>query len=437
MSQPFTSIFDEYRQGERDFRKLAMPNANLRDAILPGINLEEAELKEANLQDADLSNAILRKADLTRANLRGANLHGTDLTGATLMGANLSGADLGEAKLDHAFLRLADFSEANLTSASLAGVDGRGWVTSSREKGVKAHRTSFQGAVLRKADLTDAYLRLCDFRGADLSEATLVTTDLSSVDGRPLTNEDQKTRPTLLFGANLRQASLRKAQFSYADFRKANLEGADLRETILGGSFKEADLSHALLFDTRMERCDLTGAKLTGANLEGCKFDSVRMPDGEPPGKDLEQFIGPPPNPAGAGMILKPPDYIEFWFETYEEIKVLSWPSFCVCCMQPFDRQERFTHDSLDEGLLKVYEVRVPYCTACLQHSVRSRNPRLWMKNTCAAPGGNAPAIKFEVKSRGMLSGKIYFVLTFANPEYVLGFASGNSLPTRGFKGNW
>jgi hypothetical protein len=116
---------------------------------------------------------------------------------------------------------------------------------------------------------------------------------------------------------------------------------------------------------------------------------------------------------------------------------VLSWPSFCACCTQPFDRYERFTQDSIVEGALKVYEVRVPFCTACLQHSVRSRNPRAWMKSTCAAHGGNAPSVKFEVKSRGLLSGKEYFVLTFANPEYILGFASGNALPARGFKGNW
>lgn len=436
MVQPFLSIFDAYRQGERDFSRIVLTQVNLRDALLPEIILEEAELNEAILQEADLSSANLRKADLTRANLKGAILRQADLRGANLMGANLSGADLSGAKFDQAFLRLANFNGANLTGASLVGADGRGWVTSAQGKTIKAHRTSFQGAILRQADLSQAYLRLCDFRGADLTAARLVETDLSSVDGRSLEGESGKRKPTLLTEANLYHASLRKAQFPAADFRKANLNGADLRAAILGGDCRAADLTDALTDDTRFIRCDLTHARLNGVNLEGCTFEAVRMPDGKPPGKDLEKFSGAPPNPTGAGVSLKPPEYVEFWFETYQEIKVLSWPSFCACCMQPFDRYERYTHDSLDDSGLKVYEVRVPICTACLQHSVR-RNPRPWMKSTCAAPGGNAPAAKFEIKSGGFLSGKVYFVLSFANPEYVLGFASGNALPSRGFKGNW
>lgn len=436
MSQPFVPIWEEYRQGERDFRKFYLAEADLQAAMMPEINLEEADLKDANLSGADLSRGKLGKVDLTRANLKEARLEGTDLRGAILTGADLTGAILTGARLDKAYLRLANFSKADLTQATLVDVDGRGWLETDAEKNVRIHRTSFKEAVLRNADLSEAYLRLCDFRGADLTGARLISADLTSIDAAPIQMKDQKNLVAIFQSADLSMVCLVKAHLNYCDFRKANLYGADLRQAILGGSFKEADLSQAILLDTELTRCDLTGAKLVGANLEGCKFNQVRMPDGQPPGKNLDQFIGQAPNPGGQGVVIRNIAYTEFWFETYEEIKALSWPRFCVCCSREYDRFERISRESIEDGVLKVYEVRVPYCTACLQHSVRTRNVKAWLKPSCASQGSGFPAFKFEVKSK-LLSAKEFFVLSLANPEYIIGFASGNSLPMKGFKGNW
>ena len=437
MSLPFVPIWEEYRQGERDFHKFYLAGADLQAAVMPEIILEEADLREANLKGADLSGGNLRAADLSRVNLREARLLGTDLTGANLVGANLTGADLTGAILNKAHLRLSTFTRANLTNASLVDVDGRGWVESDEQKNTHIRRTSFQEAILRDADLTDAYLRLCIFRGADLTNAKLASADLTGADATPLTVEQQKPRYAIFQGADMRQVCLRNARLTYCDFRSANLRGADLRQAALGGSFKEADLSQALFFDTELEKCDFTGAILAGTNLDGCKFNHVRMPDGNPPGRSYDKFVGPPPNPTGSGVSLRPVVYTEFWFETYEEIKALSWPALCVCCTKEFDRYERFSREQIEAGILKVYEVRVPYCTVCLQHNVRTRNVKNWLKPSCAAQGESSPAVKFEVKSRGMLSAKEFYVLYFANPEYIIGFASGNGLPVKGFKGSW
>jgi len=437
MALPFVPITEEYNQGEREFQKFYLEKADLYKAVLSDSNLEEADLREADLREADLSRVKLARADLTRANLSGARLVGADLSQANLLEANLSEADLTGAILNKAFLRLANFSGANLMQASLVDADGRGWVERDESKGTVVRRTSFLQAILRDADLSEAYLRLCDFRAADLSGAKLVSTDLSSVEASPIPVPNAKPKVTLLFEADLKQASLRKAKFPYCDFRKADLRGADLRQAVLGGSFKDADLSQALMYETSFEKCDLTGANLTGTNLESCKFDNVHMSDGQPLGRRVDQFIGPPPNPSGRSVPAKFPDYTEFWFETYEELRALSWPGLCVCCGREFDRYERFSRESIEAGVLKVYEVRVPYCTECLQHGVRSHNAKEWMKPSCSAPGGHNPAVKFEIKTRGMLSSKEYFVLFFNNPEYIIGFASGNGLPSRGFKGTW
>jgi hypothetical protein len=59
------------------------------------------------------------------------------------------------------------------------------------------------------------------------------------------------------------------------------------------------------------------------------------------------------------------------------------------------------------------------------------------MKPSCSASGGHTPAMKFEKKTRGVLSSKEYFVLFFTNQEYIIGFSSGNGLPVKGFKGSW
>lgn len=437
MALPFVPITEEYNQGERDFQKFYLENADLHMAVLAGINLEEADLRGADLRQADLSQAKLARADIAKADLSGAKLVGADLSEANLLGANLTGADLSGAVLNKGFLRLANFSGANLSQASLVDVDGRGWIEREENKGTVVRRTSFQRAILREADLSEAYLRLCDFRAADLTRAKMISTDLSSVDAAPLPVPGDKPKVTLLLGADLKQASLRKARFSYCDFRKADLRGADLRQAILGGSFKEADLSQALMFETVFEKCDLTGSNLTGTNLDSCKLDNVRMPDGQSPGRRFEQFTGLPPNPSGRNVLSRIPEYTEFWFETYEELRALSWPGLCVCCGKEYDRHERFSRENIEDGILKVYEVRVPYCTECLQHGVRTHNAKEWMKPTCSAPGGHTPAVKFEVKTRGMLSSKEFFVLFFANPEYIIGFSSGNGLPMKGFKGSW
>ena len=437
MALPFVPLTEEYAQGERDFRKFYLEDADLHQAVLPEIILEEADLRCANLSQADLSRAKLCGADLTGANLSGAILVGADLSNANLANANLTGADLSGAVLDKAFLRQADFRNANLSSASLVEVDGRGWVRRVDGKGTIVQRTSFEGAVLRDADLTDAYLRLCDFRAADLTNAKLVSADLSSVDATPIPVPNEQPKVTILLGADLSRACLRKARFSFCDFREANLVGADLRQAVLGGSFKDADLTQVLFYDTVVDKCDLTGAVLTGTHLKSVKFGKVRMPDGNAFDPSYEKFIGPPPNPSGKTRLSKAVEYTEFWFETYEELHALSWPTLCVCCGEEFDRYERYSRESVEDGTLLVYEVRVPYCTACLQHSVRFNHPREWMKMSCTAMGGSSPAVKFEIRTRGILSSKEYFVISFTNPEYVIGFSSGNGLPAKGFKGTW
>lgn len=436
MALPFIPLSEEYNHGERNFQKFYLENADLHGLSLPGINLTEADLNGANLQGGNLSGAALVRAVLTSANLKGAMLHKTDFSAANLSGADLEGADLTEADLSRANLRQANFRGANLTRARLPQADASFAVQRSADKGTLIQRTSFVEAVFREANLSDADLRGCNLQAAVLTGAKLIRTNLSGAVAAPLKDSRGQSKVVQCTGADLTLASLRKAQVM-GDFRKANLAMVDFRDATLMGDFREADLSNALMLNTVLSGSDFTAAKLGGTFLEGCKLNKCLMPNGKAAGWDFEKFMGEPPNPSGRGVTRKQPSYIEYWFETYDEMRALSFPSMCVCCCRTFERYETITRELTISGVPGTFEMKLPYCNACLQHHIRSRSVEQWMKPTCAAQGGNSPAARFEVKSKGILGGNFYFVLSFASMEYVIGFAAGNQLPVKGSKSSF
>lgn len=135
--------------------------ANLSKAKLSGVSLEKINFTkvgffEANLEGANLSGANLEGADLSAANLEGANLEGANLSDAELKYVNLSSTNLNSANLSKSLFLNADFSSANLSGADLRDTELK-YVNFSR------------------ANLTDA-----NFSSADLSEAILLVTDLST-----------------------------------------------------------------------------------------------------------------------------------------------------------------------------------------------------------------------------------------------------------------
>ncbi len=93
-----TELQQRYKQGDRNFQRLVLTNANLAWFELPGVDLRDADLSlsnlsGANLREANLSGATnLSFADLSRADLSDVNLRGCNLQGANLAGALLDGA---------------------------------------------------------------------------------------------------------------------------------------------------------------------------------------------------------------------------------------------------------------------------------------------------------------------------------------------------------
>ena len=405
----------------------------MQELSLKDIDLSEADLTGANLQGADLSGSNLKGALLVGANLKHIKLNNADLSDADLTSAILEGADLTGSILSRAILRRANLNYADLTQARLVEVDGRGVLEGTPDNGAVVHRISFLGAVIRDANLSDANFQWGNFQGADLSGARLLRSDLSDIDATPNKMSSGETRILLLRGADLTLASLRKSKIT-GDFYTANLSQTDMREAAIVGNFEEADLTNALLWNTVLTGSNLTNSKLAGVHLKGSKLNKCLMPNGKPPSWNIEKFSGGPPTPTAKGVIRRPPRYTEFWFDSFEKVLDLNWPVMCVCCCRTFERYECITRPAANDGHVTNQEVKVPYCTACLQHNIRSRNVENWMKTMCTAQGGNTPAVKFEVKARGMLDKKHYFVLSFSSMEYTISFAARNQLPVHGMK---
>lgn len=113
------------------------------------------------------------------------------------------------------------------------------------------HR-SMRGFDLYNRDLYKLKLENADLRRANLSEAYMRSIDLSNAD---------------VSRANLSGATLRKAVLRNADLGNSNLSKANLRR---------ADLSHADLHKANLSEADLTMADLTGANLEGADLNAAK-----------------------------------------------------------------------------------------------------------------------------------------------------------------
>ena len=83
---------------------------------------------------------------------------------------------------------------------------------------------------------------------------------------------------SILVGANLSKADLRRTVFHDANLSEATLEGASLFRVDLSNS----DLSHADLSNARIADTDFSDADLTGVNLSGAVLNRVTgLPQGE------------------------------------------------------------------------------------------------------------------------------------------------------------
>jgi uncharacterized protein YjbI with pentapeptide repeats len=179
-----------------------------------------AVLERASVEHpADFSGKNLSELDLSGFDFSHANLAGVDLFGAKLVGANLSGAKLSGARLDLAWIIRADFRGADLSQASLFGpVVATGMGTPPPGEAPR-----FAGADLSGARVI-ARLPGVDLRGARFVGARLGV----DIKNQPMGQMRNDFSGADLTGSDLSGADVNRAVLAFARLRDANLSGANL-----------------------------------------------------------------------------------------------------------------------------------------------------------------------------------------------------------------
>lgn len=198
---------------------------------------------------ADLSGRDLSDLDLSSLDFRHANLAGASLFSARLVSSNLQGANLAHVNLNGAWLMDTDFRGAKMSDCTLMSIVVLG--------GEVQKRPNFAGADLSRARI------MGDLPGADLSGAKLTNANL----GVNIKNQGMGQMRTDLTGANLTGADL-----SGADLNRALLTFARLGNASLAG----ANLFRANLVGADLAGADVTGADFTEADLDGTILKGVK-----------------------------------------------------------------------------------------------------------------------------------------------------------------
>jgi hypothetical protein len=137
-------------------------------------------------------------------------------------------------------------------------------VAAAQEVRANLRRADLSLANLEKADLGDAYLADTDLTSANLRYAWLFQANLEKADLTFANLNHARLNHANLTLADLREANLQKADLTFANLQSANLSGADLR----GASLDNVYLACASLYGA-----DMRGALIRDATLRWFKAD--------------------------------------------------------------------------------------------------------------------------------------------------------------------
>ncbi|HWK40011.1 MAG TPA: pentapeptide repeat-containing protein [Hyphomicrobium sp.] len=228
--------------------------------VLPAPHVARADM----VDQLDLKSDDFTKADVTRedvlAAIAKAGTNGTaDFSGRRLNGIDLSGLDLRRLKLQAARINGTNFAGSDLEGVVLDQAWGlRSDFSKANLKGSSLFATQLMDAKLPGADFSHARIA-ADFSRADLRGANFAGANLSA---------DMKNQSMGLMRGVFKSSKLEGASFKDANLSRAVMEYASLRD---------ADLSGANLTGSELAGADLTGANVAGANFNQADVNSTRL----------------------------------------------------------------------------------------------------------------------------------------------------------------
>jgi len=220
----------------------------LDDAILEGIDLSNTKLAYSSLRNVEFSRCSLRASDLNHAILSG--------------GHHRNGCDLRNANLEDAQVDRAVFADCACNGVVL----------------YKAHGdsdTSFNGAVMHNASISNSSLQGAIFENADLEKSRFIETNVEDASFQRAKVSNWRWVGVLAARARLQKIAGSKAQFtlqtvlSEAHFDQSRLENAMFSDSNLRG----ASFFGAVLPGTIFKNCDLSNVDFTSADLAGVRFE--------------------------------------------------------------------------------------------------------------------------------------------------------------------
>jgi len=132
---------------------------------------------------------------------------------------------------------------------------------------------------LKKMQMLDSRLVVCDLANAEWSEATLSRVELL---GCHLTGF--QSGEGLFQDVLFKECRCSFAQFALTKFKSVRFEDCDLSEA----NFFEADLSSVIFLNCDLHQTDFAKAKLIGADLRGSRIDGMRVGPSELKGATID-----------------------------------------------------------------------------------------------------------------------------------------------------
>ena len=242
-----------------------------------------AVLANANMTDAKIQGAIFGLVGFTKEQLYStASYKAKNLQGIGLAQNDLTDWDFSGQNLVNANFTLSKLTNANLTGAVVKGTILEETTSLGFTKEQLYSTRSYAAKDLRRIQLASNDLAGWDFRGQDISEAWLVSANLTHVDftganltsvnfiSSTLTNANligTEVTGTILAGTT--SGGFTKEQlYSTASYQAKNLKGIQLQYNDLSGwDFQGQNLANAVLSNSTLINANLSGANLKSASL--------------------------------------------------------------------------------------------------------------------------------------------------------------------------
>lgn len=277
MEEKLRPAFDSYRyyltppELIRDRKEFAarntacFKNATMTGALLPDADLSYVDFSSATLAEADLSGANLFYTDYTNSSLSGANLskaklYSVSLGGAECVGANLIGSVLLNCDMNGTNLKNALLIDAILVNENYGKAE-EGEAAAESERKPYVYTIYDDNKPIYEAIDDTAFSKAYSLCDANLDGAAASNVVMSGL------NLDRSSwRGAVLKKATLFNSIARWSIFADADFSYAIL---------IGVSFHQAALGNVQMPKSRMYACDMSGVKLNRANFTGSRVEKV------------------------------------------------------------------------------------------------------------------------------------------------------------------